>query len=79
MGDILKFLKQSEKTLIYVIGKYRYFSLSETDTDTDTSIVIWTSMIPIPILVSLPGSQRYRYLVSEAKVSVTDTNSITHP
>ena len=59
MGDILKFLKQSEKTLIYGIGEYRYFSLNETDTD--TSIGSWDSAIPIPILISLAGPQRYRY------------------
>ena len=53
MGDISKYLKQSEKTLIYGIGEYRCFSLNETDTD--TSIGSWASAIPIPILVSLAG------------------------
>jgi hypothetical protein len=40
MGDILKFLKQSEKILIYDIGEYRYFSLNETDTDASIGIGI---------------------------------------
>ena len=59
MGVILKFIKQSEKTLTYGIDEYRYFPLNKTDTD--TSIGSWASAILIPILVSLTGPQRYRY------------------
>ena len=48
-----------------------------------TSIASLVSAIPISILVSLAGAERYRYLVAETKISVnntdTDTDSIAHP
>ena len=57
-----------------------YRSLSLSDTNTDISIGVWASAILIPILVSMLEIQRYQYLVLEAKVSVSDTNtdSIAH-
>ena len=63
---------------------YRYFYLTKFQifTDTDTNIVSGISAILIPILVSEFEVHRcrYRWLVSRARVSVSDidTNSIAH-